>query len=93
MKRLFKPGRLVMTCGVQAVLTDLQWGQDKILPMLVSHLTGQWGEVPAGDRQTNDAAVRSGGRIISSYWMGAEKVWVITEADRSATTFLLPAEY
>lgn len=46
------------------------------------------------DIQANEHAVRHGGRVFSSYRVGEdEKVWVITEADRSATTLLLPMEY
>jgi hypothetical protein len=69
---------------------------------LESHQSGDWGEVPKEDAKENRFAVKNGLRIISSYYIHPEdekppaldgKFWIITEADRSVTTFLLPSEY
>ncbi len=62
---------------------------------LQRHLSGDWGELDAHDSRLNDAAVMSGeDRILSSYRTSTnEKLWCITEWDRSATTLLLPEEY
>jgi hypothetical protein len=60
---------------------------------LVRHATGDWGELCAFDRRQNEIALREGYRVLSSYPFGEERVWVITEADRSVTTILLPEEY
>ncbi|MBX9677537.1 MAG: hypothetical protein K2X38_02155 [Gemmataceae bacterium] len=58
------------------------------------HVAGDWDEVCAGDKRLNDEAVKEGTRIISAYRTAmGEKLWVITEADRSVTTILLPDEY
>ena len=58
------------------------------------HANGDWGEVPDEDTQENEFSVQHGLRIISVYTTSAgEKMWVITEADRSSTTILLPSEY
>ncbi len=58
------------------------------------HLAGDWGDVPQGDVEANELAAREGYRILSSYPLsGGGRVWIITEADRSATTILLPEEY
>lgn len=63
--------------------------------LVARHVSGDWGDVDAHDRAANAAAVAQGGRVLSAY--GAEgdpaRVWVLTEADRSATTILTPAEY
>lgn len=69
--------------------------QHQILPLrLISrHFRGDWGEVPVEDAAANEAALLAGGRLISAYPVGNERLWVITEADRSATTLLLPSEY
>jgi len=65
-------------------------------------MRGDWGCVDAEDRKTNDEAVSLGARILSAYPIDPEKpckgfgentLWIITEADRSVTTFLLPEEY
>ena len=61
---------------------------------LMRHLTGDWGDLDDADKRENELSVREGFRILSAYTLktGA-KVWLITEADRSSTTFLLPEEY
>jgi hypothetical protein len=61
--------------------------------LLVRHAAGDWGEVPAEDAAENELSVRVGFRIISNYVIAGEKVWIITEADRSLTTVLLAQEY
>jgi hypothetical protein len=82
-------GRVVATSGALAHLT-----LDEVRDALVRHRAGDWGNVDPADRLANDAAVREGSRVLSSYLAkDATKFWVITEADRSATTVLLPEEY
>jgi hypothetical protein len=61
--------------------------------LLARHATGDWGELCAFDRRQNEIALRDGYRILSSYEISAGRVWIITEADRSVTTILLPEEY
>jgi hypothetical protein len=62
--------------------------------LLTRHLSRDWGQVPAHDAALNDEALVDGGRLLSSYQIApGVRVWLITEADRSVTTFLLPAEY
>ena len=62
---------------------------------LSRHARGDWGEeLCAEDRRTNDAALKNGSRLLSAYKLKTgEKVWIITEADRSATTVLMPEDY
>lgn len=87
----FPPGQLVAT---PAALTAMEEHRCTPLSLLARHLTGDWGCVPAEDAQANDLALSSGGRVLSSYLIGSEtRIWLITESDRSATTFLLPSEY
>ena len=58
------------------------------------HARGDWGDLDAHDRAANKGALQIGARIFSSYRMpDGEKLWIITEADRSSTTALLPGEY
>ena len=58
------------------------------------HILGEWGDLDAEDKAENELSVREGFRILSSYTLpDGSRVWVITEADRSATTLLLPEEY
>jgi hypothetical protein len=60
---------------------------------LARHATGDWGDLCAFDRRQNEIALRNGHRVLSSYEVPAGRVWIITEADRSVTTMLLPEEY
>jgi hypothetical protein len=59
---------------------------------LARHAAGDWGELCAFDRRQNEIALREGLRVLSSYEVPAGRVWIITEADRSVTTILLPEE-
>ena len=86
----FSLGRLVATPAAMEALERAGMGA---LPLLVRHQSGDWGQVDAEDWQINEEAVERGGRLLSAYEAGDTRVWVITEADRSATTILLPAEY
>lgn len=58
------------------------------------HVRGDWGEVNKADARLNDDAVKVGERILSAYKTNAgDRLWIITEADRSSTCLLLPEEY
>jgi hypothetical protein len=88
---LFPLGKLYIT---PAAIDVLSRPGENFLLMLSRHRSGDWGELGADDWRANDTAVQSGERIFSSYWTkGREKVWIITEADRSVTTILLPDDY
>ena len=88
----FSPGQLVMTIGVDDLVRQ---GRLNPAPFLRRHLHGDWGDLSDGDRQLNDAALKSGeDRLFSSYQVTPNlKLWIITEWDRSVTTLLLPSEY
>ena len=86
--RPFPLGQLVATPGALDALAKA--GQPP-LPFIIRHLRGDWGEICKDDWQQNDEAVEDGDRILSSYRTSlGEKIWIITESDRSATTLLLP---
>lgn len=86
-----KLGQVVITPGA---LTVLEEAGETELPYLARHHSGDWGEVDHDDWQENELSLREGFRIFSSYTTSTGvKLWIITEADRSATTILLPSEY
>ena len=90
-KPLFPLGQIVGTPGAIEALN--QAGQDP-LDLLTRHVTGDWGELDEEDRAENDFSVKNNLRILSAYTLQTGvKIWLITEADRSATTILLPDEY
>jgi hypothetical protein len=87
----FPPGSVYITPGAMEQFTAS--GQDP-LAFLIRHIAGDWGEVNAEDWQANEQSLLRDLRLLSVYKMSnGTKFWVITEADRSATTFLLPEEY
>lgn len=58
------------------------------------HVVGDWGDLDEEDRIENELSAREGLRILSAYHLlNGTKIWIITEADRSSTTILLPEEY
>jgi hypothetical protein len=88
---LFPLGQTVATPGALLALED---AGDSPAVFLARHQSGDWGEVCPEDQQENDLSVRQGFRILSAYRTSkGVKLWVITEADRSVTTLLLPDEY
>ena len=67
---------------------------DDILNALSRHLQGDWGLLDTHDWNVNEQALKHGGRLFSSYRSSQNVTfWIITEADRSATTILLPEDY
>jgi hypothetical protein len=71
-----------------------QLTQEDILIGIQRHQAGDWGDVCAEDRLANDCALVQGTRVLSVYHSAARvKFWIITEADRSSTTVLLPEDY
>ena len=90
-KPLFRLGQVVGTPGA---LQALQEAGQHPAEFLARHVTGDWGDLCDEDKEENELSVEQGFRILSAYELQTgTKVWVITEADRSATTFLLPDEY
>ncbi|KFG92335.1 hypothetical protein GQ56_0137975 [Burkholderia paludis] len=88
----FPMGRPVITPAAQAALDTA--GIEGVL-LLARHIHGDWGDLGTEDLASNELALLTGRRLLSSYSMpdGRSKVWIITEADRSVTTILLPEEY
>ena len=90
-KLRFSVGQVVGTPGALQALEEA--GQHPV-ELLARHVTGDWGDLCDEDKAENELSVEQGFRVLSAYQLQTGvKVWVITEADRSATTFLLPEEY
>ena len=87
---LFPLGRTVQTPYAKDELSRLNYSP---LNLLRKHMSGDWTEMDKDDQQSNREAVIEGSRIFSAYTVQDVKFWVITEADRSSTTILLPSEY
>jgi hypothetical protein len=87
---LFALGQIVATPGALDLFDRYGVAADEFLHR---HIIGDWGDVPPEDAKANCLAVRYGSRILSSFSVGGERCWIITKADRSVTTLLLPTEY
>ena len=87
----FCVGQTVATPGaIEALAESDQTASD----FLRRHLSGDWGDIGIEDQQSNEDAIRKGERLLSAYRTSrGTKLWIITEADRSVTTLLLPDEY
>lgn len=90
-KQLFPLGQIVATPGT---LEALEKAQQTPMEFLARHVRGDWGDVCDEDAEANEQSLKDGSRILSSYRTKlGEKLWIITEADRSSTACLLPSEY
>ena len=87
----FELGQIVATPGALAALkkSGQQPGE-----FLTRHVNREWGDIPDEDRRENEYSLEHGFRLLSAYRTNAgDRLWIITESDRSATTILLPEEY
>ena len=87
----FMLGCVVATPGALIAFTE---AKDAIRTYLNRHASGDWGEVSSQDAAENELSLLAGFRLLSAYRIkDGTRIWIITEADRSATTVLLPEEY
>lgn len=87
---LFDPGKIVETSGALELLKKYNLHP---IRLLARHLFGDWGDVSTSDARANDQALIDQARLVSSYLLpGGERLWVVTECDRSITKFMLPNE-
>lgn len=84
----FPLGELAITANA-----SLRLSTEEVLTALRRHAAGDWGDLCPEDAMANDTALRQGGRLFSAYGRAADRFWVITEADYSVTTVLLPEDY
>ncbi len=84
----FPLGRVVITANAASQLDS-----KAIHEALSRHARGDWGDIPAEDVHENNRSLKEGGRLLSAYGNGVQRFWIITEADRSVTTILLPLDY
>lgn len=87
----FELGHVVATPGAIELL--VRAGRSPV-EFIARHQSGDWGSLDEHDQLVNEQALIHGARILSSYIVvGEERLWVITESNRSATTLLLPSDY
>ena len=97
--KCFKIGKIRISDGIRQIIKNNSKFEHDVLSCLIRHKFSDWGELSDYDKSKNDLSVQyelSGlqtTRILSEYHLTDEIIWVITEADRSFTTVLLPEEY
>ena len=95
----FNTGQIVASRGVYDLAYQNPDFAQFVQKSLNRHVKGDWGDVGGEDKQTNDQSLKQGTRLLSAYnddrfpKYGVATIWIITEADRSATTILFPDEY
>ena len=88
---LFPLGRIVATPGALAAIEAAEQSLDEFIHR---HHTGDWGDLEEEDIRENEFSLKNNLRLLSAYHIkGKIKIWLITEADRSVTTILLPDDY
>ncbi len=87
-ERCFPLGQIVITPGALKALSD-----EEVARAIERHAMTDWGDLVEEDEAANERALQHGGRLFSSYSADELVFWVITEADRTVTTILLPLEY
>jgi hypothetical protein len=102
-RRIVPLGHVVMTRAVNDAIADHTPFAEFALETIRRHASGDWGELPAEDWRENELSIERGFRLLSSYPLPEaitrtldapnDRLWVITEADRSVTTLLWPSEY
>lgn len=100
MENSFALGRILLTERVDRKMKEDESFRHFVMTSLGKHANCRWGNVSAEDKERNDRALETGERILSVYIRSGKKkddeegrIWIITEADRSATTILFPDEY
>jgi len=83
----FELGNIVATIGVNTLMKNM------IFELLERYKNSDFGDLCKEDKEANDEALEKGYRLMGSYTIPEQKIWIITEADRSVTTVLLPEEY
>lgn len=89
----FALGRVLMTASIQSLIEESQLTNEFLFESLKRHVRGDWGNLEDEDKVVNDDALKTGCRILSAYHSNDIRIWIITEADRSVTTVLLPEDY
>lgn len=89
----FSCGRVVMTASISMMIKAGALSEEEIRRCLERHLRGDWGEVGIDDWEANEDDLLSGERLFSRYDLGNERIYIITERDRSYTTIMMAEDY
>ena len=88
-----RPVRFLLGQVTITANASMRLSTEEVMTALRRHACGDWGDLCPEDTLANDHAIHDGGRLFSAYGQGEGRFWIITEADRSVTTVLLPDDY
>lgn len=86
-------GKVLMTRGIANFVKESYKFAGEVPNILLRYVNKDWGNTSESDAKLNDEALLTGDRVFAVYETSIGKVYIITEADRSYTTILLPSEY
>ncbi len=86
-------GQILMTRGINDIASEDEGFARFTYESLKRHSVGDWGDLAEEDKKENEFSLDKNLRLLSAYKRGNQKIWIITEADRSVTTILFPEEY
>ena len=89
----FKLGQIVMTRGVNDLVTKDEGFAKFVWDSLKRHAMGDWGDLDEEDKKENEFSLDKNLRLLSAYETGPRKIWIITESNREVSTILFPEEY
>ena len=89
----FKPGRIVMSRGVNDLVAEDEGFAKFVWDSLKRHAMGDWGDLDEEDKKENEFSLDKNLRLLSAYETGPRKIWIITESNREVSTILFPEEY
>lgn len=89
----FPLGKICTTYEIHSLMTQDLSFRIFVTDSIIRHSLGDWGNICEEDKEENEFSLKNGFRLFSAYENGDRKIWIITEADRSATTVLFPHEY
>ncbi len=86
-------GLILMSRGISNEVADSSLFAKEVMSCIERYASCDWGDVSEDDKMLNDEAIETGDRILAAYETLKGRIWILTEADRSATTILFPDEY
>ena len=85
----FELGHLCITANAAQAVPP-----NEVMHAVARHAAGDWGTLDAHDRQENERALGTRGRLLSVYQASnGQPFWVVTDAGWQVTTLLLPEDY
>lgn len=90
---MFDVGNILKTIGINEAMKEDNKFKYEVISFFTRYMAQDWGDLCDSDKEENEKALLNGNRILACYHSKKGKVYIITEADRSATTIMFASEY